>query len=312
MEFEDISIAAGCRRIKYAVSGNPKVSILIPSFNNCAVLKRCIDSIVQKSTWDNWEIVVVENGSSEPALFDYYKELECHPGIKVVTYPIAENFNYSKVNNFGAEHCSGEYILFLNNDTEVISGNFLEEMLRFAQRADAGVTGAKLYYFDRTLQHAGAIVGAGAIAAHHSLRSTEEDAGYLNTLLCAREFSAVSFACAMVRKSDFFQCGALDEELGVAYNDIDFCLRMIKRGKKVIYTPYAELFHHESLSRGLEDTPDKMARNANEAARFEARHQEILKNGDPFYNPNLSLSGRCFTLKGRLKRLKLLQRRKMS
>ncbi len=310
--FDDISIAAGCRRIKYSVSGNPKISILIPSFNNCAVLKRCIDSIVQKSTWDNWEIVVVENGSSEPGLFDYYRELQRHPGIKVVTYPVSEKFNYSKVNNFGVEHCSGEYILFLNNDTEVISGNFLEEMLSFAQRPDVGVTGAKLYYFDRTLQHAGVIVGAGSIAAHHSWRSRENDGGYLNTLACAREFSAVTFACAMVRKSDFFQFGALDEALGVAYNDIDFCLRMIALGKRVIYTPYAELFHHESLSRGREDTPEKQARIAGEAALFEERHREILENGDPFYNPNLSLSGQSFTLRGRLGRLKLVQRKKRS
>lgn len=310
--FEEVIAGNRHRRIKYAVEGGPLISILIPSFNNCAVLRRCIDSIIQKTTWKNLEIVIVENGSNEAELFDYYKTLQEDPRIKVVSYPVAESFNYSRVNNFGAKQCSGDYILFLNNDTEVISGNFLEEMLSFAQRPDVGVTGAKLYYFDRTLQHAGVIVGAGSIAAHHSWRSSENDGGYLNTLACAREFSAVTFACAMVRKSDFFQFGALDEALGVAYNDIDFCLRMVAHGKRVIYTPYAELFHHESLSRGREDTPEKQARIAGEAALFEERHREILENGDPFYNPHLSLSGQSFTLRGRLGRLKLVQRKKRS
>ena len=309
---DGITADSGSRRIKYAISGEPLISILIPNHNNCSVLKRCIDSIIGKSSWRNFEIVIVENGSTESALFDYYRTLSQNCRIKVIDYPKKEAFNYSKINNFGVKHCSGEYILFLNNDTEVVTPGFMEEMLRFAQMPDVGIVGAKLAYFDGSLQHGGIIVGMGSIAAHHSLRAAADDAGYLNTLCSAREFSAVTFACAMVRKSDFLSLGGLDESLGIAYNDVDFCLRMRNMGKRVIFTPYAELFHHESFSRGLDNTSAKQLRIAGEAARFEARHGEILENGDPFYNPNLSLSGKSFSLRGRVGRLKLIQRKKMS
>ncbi|MBE6390633.1 MAG: glycosyltransferase [Lentisphaerae bacterium] len=312
IEVESITLNAGCRRIKYAIAGEPLVSILIPSHNNCAVLKRCVDSIIGKCSWRNFEIVIVENGSTEVQLFDYYRDLSRDSRIKVVDYPVKEAFNYSRINNFGVEHCSGEYILFLNNDTEVITPGFLEEMLQFAQMPDVGVAGAKLAYWDGSLQHGGIIIGMGSIAAHHSSGVSPDDAGYLNTLRCAREFSAVTFACAVVRKSDFLSLGGLDETLGIAYNDVDFCLRMRESGKRVIFTPYAELFHHESLSRGREDTLVKQQRIAREAALFEARHQKILENGDPFYNPNLNLSGKSFSLRGRAGRLKLIQRKNRS
>lgn len=311
--FDEVIPCGGGRRIKYQISGEPLISILIPSHNQPGVLKRCVESLLNRSDYRNFEIVIVENGSNAPELFDYYRELEnsCDR-VKVVSYPVKESFNYSRINNFGAEYCAGEYILFLNNDTELISPESLREMLMFARMPDVGVTGAKLLYMDGTVQHCGSIIGMGGIAAHHSLRAGREEGGYLNTLQSAREFSAVTFACAMVRRSDFFSTGKLDEDLAVAYNDIDFCLRMRNAGKRVICTPHSLWFHHESLSRGLEDSPEKIERIAREAAIFEARHAGILQNGDPFYNPNLNLSGKSFTPRGRLGRLKLIQRRKRS
>lgn len=281
--------------IHYEIKGTPLISILIPNKDHIDDLKKCVQSILEKTTYSNWEIIVVENNSTEKSTFDYYKELETDPRIRVVSW--AEGFNYSAINNYGVQFAKGEHFLLLNNDTEVISPNWLEEMLMFSQRSDVGAVGAMLYYPDDTIQHAGVIVGLGGVAAHSHRHFRRGDGGYANRLTLVQNLSAVTGACMMLRREVWEQVGGLDESFVVALNDVDLCLRIRQAGYLVVWTPYAELYHYESKSRGYENTPEKEARFEDEKRRFRLRWEQELLKGDPYYNPNLTLDREDFSLR---------------
>ena len=284
-------------RIKYPILSDDKISIIIPNKDHKADLERCISSIVEKSTYSNYEIIVVENNSTEPATFAYYKELEAHPKIKVVTYE--GEFNYSKINNYGASHADGKYLLLLNNDTEVITVNWMEELLMYAQRNDVGAVGAKLYYPDDTIQHAGIVLGLGAhrSAGHSHYRVGKDNLGYMGRLCYAQDVSAVTGACLMVKKELWDKLSGLDENLTVALNDVDFCLRLRELGYWNIWTPFAELYHYESNSRGSDLSGESAERYQKECDLFRKHWGNLIDRGDPFYNVNFSLDRSDYSLK---------------
>ena len=275
-------------RTQFEIQGAPKVSVLIPNKDHTEDLDKCVTSIMEKSTWKNIQIVVIENNSESEETFSYYQRLEKrYPQVKVVKWDGI--FNYSAINNFGAKYADGDYFLLLNNDTEVITPDWLERMLGYCQREDVGIVGAKLLYPDNTVQHAGVVVGIAGFAGHILTGYDRNAPGYLWRLLTAQDESAVTGACMMVKRSVFEKLHGLDESFAVALNDIDFCLRARALGNKVVFTPDACLYHYESKSRGLENTPEKKVRFDREVAHFRERHREFLKAGDPYYNPNLSI-----------------------
>ena len=285
----------GMFRTKYCWQEQPLISIIIPNKDHVEDLQKCMESIEQKSSYRNFEFVVVENNSTEDETFQYYKELEQKENVQVVYYK--GGFNFSRINNFGATYARGDYLLLLNNDTEIINPECLEEMLGYCMRSDVGIVGAKLCYDDDTIQHAGVVIGFGGMAGHAFIESSRFDTGYMGRIMCAQDYSAVTAACMMTKKSVFEAVGGLTEELEVAFNDIDYCLKVRELGKLVVYNPYAELYHYESKSRGMEDTPEKIERFNGEVAKFCERWEEILKNGDPYYNPNLTLDKADFSLR---------------
>lgn len=296
----EISSTKACEtifRIKYQLLSNPKISILIPNKDHVQDLKRCVSSILEKSTYDNYEIIIIENNSTSPEIFAYYEELKQHKEVRVEIYE--GEFNYSKINNFGAKRADGEYLLLLNNDTEVITINWMEELLMFAQRQDVGAVGAKLYYGDNTIQHAGIVIGLGAhrTAGHTHYRVDKNNFGYMGRLFYAQDVSAVTGACLLVRKSLYEELGGLDEGFAVALNDVDFCLRLREHGLLNIFTPFAELYHYESASRGTDLSGESAKRYDRESERFREKWKEALEAGDPYYNPNFSLDRSDYTLK---------------
>lgn len=317
-------------RIRYQVEGNPRISIIIPNKDHREDLKRCIDSVMDRSTYDNYELVIVENGSTSQEIKDYYTELlgydyekalaereqvistdkpydkgvmtaaesgKAGTRIKVVTYE--GGFNYSRINNLGVTYATGDYVLLLNNDTQVITFDWMEELLMYAQREDVGAVGAKLYYGDRTIQHAGVVIGMGAhgSAGHTHYKHNYLDLGYMGRLCYAQNVSAVTGACLLVKKNLYEQAGGLDEEFAVSLNDVDFCLRLREMGKLNVFTPFAELYHYESESRGDDLHGENAARYDQEAARFRDKWKELLKQGDPYYNPNFTLERSDYSLK---------------
>lgn len=286
----------GLYRTKFIRDHDPLISIIIPNKDHIDDLKRCMDSIEQNSTYRNYEYIIVENNSTDPATFEYYKKLEAeNPKVHMVYWDGV--FNYSAINNYGATFAKGEYLLLLNNDTEIINPDCLEELLGYCMRSDVGAVGARLYYEDDTIQHAGVVIGFGGIAGHCFVMQKRGTTGYCHRIICAQDYSAVTAACMMVKKSAFDAVNGLSEDLAVAFNDIDFCMKLRQAGYLIVYNPYAELYHYESKSRGLEDTPEKVARFNREIATFEKKWPEILKNGDPYYNPNLTLESQDFSLK---------------
>ena len=284
--------------IKYEILSEDKISILIPNKDHVEDLRCCIDSIRERTTYSNYEIIIIENNSEDRATFDYYKTLEKQENITVVIYK--GSFNYSSINNFGAGFATGKYLLLLNNDTQVISMNWLENMLMYAQRPDVGAVGAKLYYSDRTIQHAGVVIGLGAhrTAGHTHYKINYDNLGYMGKLCYAQNVSAVTGACLMVKKSIYDALGGLDECFRIALNDVDFCLRIRQQGYLNVFTPFAELYHFESASRGV-DIVDaaKAQRYEEESALFRKRWKEVLEKGDPYYNPNFSLDYSDYSLK---------------
>ncbi len=284
-------------RIQYQILGNPKISIVIANKDHEQDLRRCITSILEKSTYDNFEIIVVENNSTTLEIKEYYKELTESGQAKIVTYEGA--FNYSAVNNLGVSHAEGEYILLLNNDTEVITVNWMEEMLMYAQREDVGAVGAKLYYEDKTIQHAGVVIGLGAhrTAGHIHYKQARMNLGYMGRLCYAQNLSAVTGACLMVKKSLYEAAGGLDTGFAVSLNDVDFCLKLRKMGYLNVWTPFAELYHYESISRGLDTDGEKAERYNKESEVFRKKWKEVLDQGDPYYNTNFSLDRSDFSLK---------------
>lgn len=286
-------------KIRYQIIGSPKISIVIANKDHVADLKRCITSILDKSTYENYEIIVVENNSSDSMTYAYYEELAENGRIRVVTYEKGKDFNYSAVNNFGAAQATGEYLLFLNNDTQVITVNWMEELLMYAQRQDVGAVGAKLYFADKGIQHAGVVLGLGAhrTAGHSHYKQPQENMGYMGRLCYAQDVSAVTGACLLVKKALFQEVGGLDESFAISLNDVDFCLRLRERGYLNVFTPFAELFHFESVSRGLDDNGEKAQRYNRESEHFRQKWKKVLEAGDPYYNPNFSLDRSDFALK---------------
>ena len=289
-------------KIRYQIMGDPKISIVIANKDHVEDLKRCITSIMEKSTYENYEIIVVENNSTSQEIFDYYKQLEEVAQVKVVTYKAPlENagFNYSAVNNFGAFHATGDYILLLNNDTEVITVNWMEELLMYAQREDVGAVGGKLYYANKTIQHAGVVLALGAhrTAGHSHYGQHRENLGYMGRLCYTQNVSAVTGACLLVKKALFDEVGGLDEGFAISLNDVDFCLKLREKGYLNVFTPFAELYHFESISRGLDDSGEKAERYNKESEKFREKWKEVLEKGDPYYNPNFSLDRSDFALK---------------
>lgn len=285
----------GMYRTHYLWKEQPLVSILIPNKDHAADLKKCMDSIEEKSTYRNFEFIIVENNSTEEETFAYYKEIEKRDNVRVLYYK--EDFNYSRINNFGAKEANGEYVLLLNNDTEMIEPDSIKEMLDVCMRPDVGIVGAKLLYEDNTIQHAGVIIGFGGVAGHAFIGQDRDDNGYFSRIISVQDLSAVTAACLMVRRSVFDEVEGLNEEFKVAFNDIDFCLKVRKAGYLVVYNPYAQFYHYESKSRGQEDSADKVARFQQEIGLFGERWGELLEHGDPYYNPNLTLDKADFSLK---------------
>ena len=285
----------GFYQVTYPVQGSPMVSIIIPNKDEKASLKLCLDSIKKKTTYDNYEILIVENNSTSTEIFEYYKELEKEERIRVITWD--GPFNYSAINNFGVKHARGELLLFLNNDVEVLSGGWMEELVANTQRPEVGITGVKLLYPDGTIQHAGTVIGMGGIAGHMLVGLKGDRAGYLNKAVTQMNYSAVTAACMMMKRSIFEALGGFEEQLAVAFNDVDLCLRTVAAGSLVVYNPYVELRHYESKSRGAEDSEEKIRRFQCEIEFMRTRWEDLLKQGDPYYNKNLSLSKWNYSLR---------------
>ena len=286
----------GLYRTKFIRDYDPLISIIIPNKDHIEDLRRCMNSIEEKSTYQNYEYIIVENNSTQKETFEYYQKLEKEDPKAHVLYWDGP-FNYSAINNFGAKEAKGEYLLLLNNDTEIINPDCLEELLGYCMRDDVGIVGARLYYEDDTIQHAGVVLGFGGIAGHCFVQQPRTSTGYCHRIICAQDYSAVTAACMMVKKEIFDAVGGLSEDLQVAFNDIDFCIKVRDYGKLVVYNPYAELYHYESKSRGLEDTPEKIARFNKEIATLEQHWPDIFRKPDPYYNPNLTLDSQDFSLK---------------
>ena len=293
-------------RVKWDIEGDPKVSILIPNKDHTDDLEKCLQSIWKKTTWDNYEIIVIENNSTDPATFAYYeKAKQRYDGLKVVTYP-EKGFNFSGINNFGRKAAAGDYLLLLNNDVEVRNGDWLTELLRqCAHKGGAAICGAMLYYPDETLQHAGVITGLGGYAGHSHKYKQKDGSGYLFRIATVQDFSAVTGACLLVKASVYDEVGGLDEQFAVAFNDVDFCLRVRDAGCRIAWTPYAELTHYESKSRGGDEKdPAKAARFAAEQQRLYTIHGKENILDDPYYNPNLTRDREDFSESDDLRGLK--------
>ena len=284
----------GFYRVKYQVQGNPKVSIVIPNKDEKETLKKCLESIWQKTTYSNYEIILVENNSTTREIRDYYQELDGKNGVRVVYWD--KEFNYSAINNFGISYAKGEYILCLNNDITVISPEWMEELLANCQRPEVGIVGARLYYPDNMIQHAGIVLGMGGCAGSLFVGLARSRGGYLHKAALQQDLSAVTAACFMVKKEAFEKVGGFEEKLAVAFNDVDFCLKVRHAGYLVVYDPYAELYHHESKTRGYENTEAKKRRFQEEIEYMRCHWMpDILR--DPYYNENLSLKASDYSLR---------------
>lgn len=282
----------------------PLVSILIPNKDHVDDLEKCLFSLYSKTLYEAFEVIVIENNSTDPATKAYYEKLpDRYANCRVVAY--SGGFNFSRINNFGRKFANGKFLLLLNNDIEIISGNWLTQMVAEASQPGVAACGAMLYYPDDTIQHAGIITGLGGYAGHSHKYHKRGGSGYMFRLATVQDYSACTAACLLVRTSAYDAVGGLDEAFTVAFNDVDFCLRLREKGWRIVWTPYAELYHHESKSRGSdEEDPAKKARFAKEQARLYEVHckQNILH--DPYYNPNLSLDYEDFRESGDLRNLK--------
>jgi len=285
----------GFYKVTYEVANNPLVSIIIPNKDQKEILQQCIESVYETSTYQNFEIIVIENNSTEAATFEYYEELKNRENLSILTW--RGEFNYSAINNYAVQKAKGEYLIFLNNDVKVISANWIEEMLGNCQRSDVGIVGARLYFPDDTIQHAGIIIGIGGIAGHAFLNMPRSRTGYLHKAAIQLNYSAVTAACMMMKRSVFVEIDGFEERLAVAFNDVDLCLRAVKAGYLVVYDPVVEMYHYESKSRGSEDSEMKIRRFQAEIEFMRTRWIDLLKEGDPYYNKNLTLSKWNYSLR---------------
>ncbi len=275
-------------KVVYKMHDTPLVSIIIPNKDHIDDLDKAVKSIIEKTTYKNYEIIIAENNSEDDETFEYYNKLQkSHNNIQIVYYK--GGFNFSAINNFAQKSAKGEYLLLLNNDIEVINGTWLDEMMGICTQDGVGIVGAKLYYPDDTLQHGGVITGLGGYAGHSHKYAKRGTSGYMFRTSTVQNFSAVTAACLLVKTSVYLQVGGLDEEFTVAFNDVDFCLRVRNAGYRIVFTPYAELYHYESKSRGLDEKDTaKRERFDGERARMKKLYGDTLTK-DPFYNINLTL-----------------------
>ena len=280
-------------RVIYDLIGQPIVSILIPNCNHMVDLQNCLESIWEKTTYPNYEIIIIENNTTDEATFNYYKEIDGKRNVKVIYWK--DEFNYSAINNWAVLQAKGEYIVFMNNDIELITSDWIEEMLMFVQRNDVGAVGAKLYYQDNTVQHAGVIIGIGGVGGHSHKYSPRKSTGYYMRLLIAQNLSAVTAALLMMPRRVFDEIGGFNEDFKVAFNDIDLCMKIRKAGYLIVFSPYVEAYHYESKSRGPEDTVQKMTRFNSEIELFQKNWGKTYD--DPYYNVNLTLDREDFSLK---------------
>lgn len=296
-------------RIRYDLPEKGMVSVIIPTHDHADDLRRCLESVFRLTTYPSYEIVIVDNGTEEPSAVRYLDELRGDARVRIVRSDAP--FNFSALVNLGVARAAGEYVLLLNNDTQVITPEWMEEMVSFARLPEVGAVGAKLYYPDDTVQHGGVILGLGGIAGHAFTNCSREDPGANGRLIVAHEYCAVTGACLMVRRKVFDQVGGFDSGLAVAFNDIDFCMRLRALGYQNVWTPFAELYHCESKSRGSDMAPDKIERFQSEIRFFHERWKTELEAGDPFYHPKFILFGETFatdTGRGWLDRLVMLRR----
>lgn len=285
----------GFYRVKYPVQGKPLVSVIIPNKDEKETLQTCLEMLEKNTGYQNFEIIIVENNSTTDEIFRYYKELSGNRKIHLLRW--GKEFNYSAINNFAVAHAKGEYLLFLNNDVKSINSDWLEEMLGVCQRPEVGGVGAKLIYPDNTIQHAGCVIGMGGIAGHMFVDMPADHTGYLHKASLLQDMSAVTAACLLMKKEVFEQAGGFTEELAVAFNDVDLCLKVRKNGYLIVYDPYVKLYHMESKTRGAEDSKEKVRRFQTEIEYMRCHWIDILKNGDPCYNKNLSLTKWNYSLK---------------
>ena len=298
---DDVSLIPGTPgyyKTDYTIDHPGRVSILIPTCDHIRDLETCVESIYARTTYPDFEIILIENNSKAPETFRAYERMQKeHPdNLKVVTWE-GKGFNYSALNNFGEKFATGEYLLLLNNDTEVITAAWLEEMVMYAQQKRVGCVGAKLLYPDDTIQHAGVGFGIGGVAGHlHKYYPASSD-GYMGRLNYVQDVYADTAACLLIRKEIYDEVGGLDESYAVAFNDVDFCVRVRQAGYTNVFTPFAQLYHYESKSRGMEDNPEKQKRFQGEVLRFQARWGNLLAAGDPCTNPNFDIQREDFSLK---------------
>jgi GT2 family glycosyltransferase len=276
----------GVYEIEYEVEGNPKVNILIPNKDGIKFLKKCINSILEKTTYNNYEIDIIENNSEEEETFKYYEELKKNKKIKILTYP-EKGFNYSKIINFGVKNVDGDFVMQLNNDTELITPNWLEKFIGYAQRKDVGAVGARLYYSDHSIQHAGISYGICGLAANLLPGVPYGSHGYFGRECLTQNLSAVTGACLFARREIYEEVGYMEEDLfKVAFNDVDFCLKIRQKGYLIVFNPYIELWHYESKTRGYETTPEKQERFEKECNNFKNKWKDLLAKPDPYLNIN--------------------------
>ncbi|WP_289027936.1 glycosyltransferase [uncultured Paraglaciecola sp.] len=282
-------------KVHWPINKNPLVSLIIPTKNSKNLVQNCIESILSKTSYTNYEILLIDNNSDEKESLEYFALLSSHPKVTVLKYPYP--FNYSAINNFAVKHAQGSVVGLVNNDIEVISPDWLHFMVGHVLREDIGCVGAKLLYPDNRIQHAGVVMGYGGGAGHAHKYFPRYHPGYLNRLIASHNFSAVTAACLLVKKSDYLAVGGLNEtDLTVAFNDVDFCLRVLESGRRNIYCAEAELYHHESISRGLDDTTQKRARFESELVYLQETWHAYIEH-DPAYNPNLTLKRENFSIR---------------
>ncbi|HEX4668249.1 MAG TPA: glycosyltransferase family 2 protein, partial [Chthoniobacterales bacterium] len=283
------------RRIRYLLPNDkPRVSIIIPTRDLLDLLRPCVESILEKTTYPNFDLILIDNDSRDPKSLAFFDQIAAVPRVRILRCP--GKFNFSRLNNFGVAQADSEFVALLNNDLTVITPDWLEEMLSQALPSTVGAVGARLLYPDGHIQHAGVVLGGGGVAGHAHKGLPRTNTGYFSRAILVQEFSAVTAACMLVRRKAFLEVGGFEEEhLAVAFNDVDFCLRLRQRGYHIIYTPYAEFYHSESASRGFEDTVDKNQRFETEIKYMRDTWADTLRQ-DPFYNPNLSLAYADFTL----------------
>lgn len=287
----------GAYRVRYELTGTPLISIMIPNKDHVEDLSRCLESLYKYAGYSRFEVIVIENNSTDPATFKYYeKAKQQFANLQVVKYE--GGFNFSAINNFGRKFAKGEQLLLLNNDVELLSEGFLAEMLMYSQRPDVGCVGAKLYFPDDTIQHAGVFLGINGTAGHSHKSHPRASAGDLYRLATPQDLMAVTGACLMVKASLYDACGGLDEEkFAVAYNDIDLCLKLWQQGLLNVFTPFAEAYHHESKSRGLDTLSENAKRYEREKANFIEKYTPLIQKGDPYYNRHFNLLFENYGLK---------------